>query len=427
LRTICIRAGAETARIKRLGFRLQTRFAKTLIAYIVGAFLLSIVFVAGCGESGNVAEIERESEPSVAAILPPTVTPTPPNNEFPIVGQPERFLLDDLSLVGIDEWINTEPLTLSQIGDLDRVILLDFWTYTCVNCVRTFPYLKAWHDTYAEHGLVIIGVHSPEFDFEKSVRNVQAAVDRYGIEYPVALDSDKQTWDKYGNHFWPSKYLLSTSGDVVLRHFGEGGYEEFESTIRAELERAGRDLTEVPMADVAGPERSTSAHTITRELYGGYTNGYLSDGLYAGQGAYYESPDIVVDYADDGTRRHGQYFLDGRWLNKSTAIVSGESAQTNPAQFAFEFFATSVNAVLGVEPNTTEVIVELDGHPLKADEAGVDITWDEKQRSVVHIHETRLYQIIELPEFGNHELTLKTNSEGLTIYTVTFGVNEYGP
>lgn len=397
-------------------------------------FVLSVVFALAisCGGTRNTPEDSSESPLSSAGILPPTATATPPSNEFAIVGQPERFLLEDLSLVGIDEWINSEPLDLGQLADSNKLVLLDFWTYTCVNCVRTFPYLKAWHEAYSDLGLVIIGVHSPEFEFEKVPANVQDAVERYGIEYPVALDSDKATWDKYGNHFWPSKYLITIDSDgnstVALRHFGEGGYQEFESAILAELDRLGYATGERSLINLAGPKRSENAHTVTRELYGGYSKNFISDGLYAGQDDYYIAPDSTVDYSDDGTRRHGQFFLDGVWINTANAVVSGEMDVAHSSQFVFEFFATSVNSVLSYSPEgVTDVIVELDGLPLTHAQAGPDIVWDSAGNSVVQVDESRLYQLVELPEFGKHELTLKTDSEGLAIYTVTFGVNEFGP
>lgn len=398
---------------------------------VLAIFAVSLLFatVLSCSEVEEPEVTEETSEPSssVAGILPPTVTPTPPSNEFAIVGQPERFLLEDLSLVGINDWINSEPLELDRLTADNRLVLLDFWTYTCVNCVRTFPYLNAWHDAYSDLGLVIIGVHSPEFEFEKVAGRVEAAARGFGIEYPIAVDSDKATWDKYGNHFWPSKYLINPAGEVVLRHFGEGGYVEFETQIRAVLEAAGQNLDAVPYVSVESPNRSGSAHTITRELYGGYSKNYLSDGLYAGQDAYYEAPDTIMDYVDDGTRRHGQFYLGGPWVNEESAVVTARNTTDNLSQFSFEFFATSVNSVLSSSFGYSEVIVEIDGQPVSEQQAGADITWTAEGESILSVRDPQLYQIIALPEFGKHELVLKTNSEGLAVYTVTFGVNEFGP
>jgi len=391
---------------------------------------LLAALVVSCADSERAAVPDKPTA-SLAGILPPTVTPTPPSNEFAIIGQPEPFLLEDLSLVGINEWINSEPLDVSQLAIEKKLVLLDFWTYTCVNCVRTFPYLTAWHDAYAESGLVIIGVHSPEFDFEKSAENIQNAVERFGIEYPVAVDSEKMTWDKYGNHFWPSKYLITAEpngeSSVVLRHFGEGGYQEFESAIRTELERLGHSIDGLRALIPNSPQRSENAHTITRELYGGYSKGYLAHGLYAGQDDYYLAPDTTVHYVDKGTRRHGQFFLDGGWINTEDALVSGKTSGEEAARFSFDFFATSVNSVLGSDHGLSSLIVEIDGKPLTRGQAGSDIAWNENGTSIVEVDEARLYQLVELPEFGKHELVLKTNSEGLAIYTVTFGVNDFGP
>ena len=410
--------------------------AQKLLGMVLATALISAVLVAACNGASDsdlvddqvsARNVIQPAGQSNADVLPPTATATPPSNEFAIIGQPERFLLEDLSLVGIDDWVNSVPLELDQLIDDKKVVLLDFWAYTCVNCIRTFPYLNAWHEAYSESGLVVIGIHSPEFEFEKLLANVEAATIRYGIEYPIALDNDKETWDKYGNHFWPSKYLISSTGEVVLRHFGEGGYDEFDSAIRTALEQSKNDVTGIPRVKIAYPDRSESAHTVTRELYGGYSKNFLSDGLYAGQDTYYAAPDTVVDYADDGTRRHGQFYLHGQWTNKESSLVSGQPSSGMQSHVAFDFFATSVNAVLSAPGETQQVVVEIDGAPVAVDQAGPDITWDSRGNSVLTVSDARLYQIIELPEFGKHELRLKTNSEGLAFYTVTFGVNEFGP
>ena len=411
---------------------MKHRLPIKLISVALAASALSVALAIACGDSQSA---QQPPESSRADVLPPTVTPTPPASEFSVVGQPEPFVIDDLELVGLDGWFNSDPLSVDELLGLGRVVLLDFWTYTCVNCVRTFPYLSAWHETYREYGLTVIGVHSPEFEFEKLPLNVQRAIERYGISYPVALDGGKETWERYGNRFWPSKYLIGASGEVVFRHFGEGGYDETESVIRTELEAAGNDLSGVARSNVVEPRRSEGAHTVTRELYGGYSNSYLSDGLYAGQDVYYDAPDVEIEYSDDGTRRHGQFYLDGAWTNSANSVITAIRSGNDSAYFAFDFFATSVNAVLGNaivgqtvgEEVEHEVVVELDGRPLLPEEAGVDIEWDLDGSSVLRVRETRLYQIVELPRFGKHELKLTTNSEGLAIYTVTFGIFEFGP
>ena len=186
-------------------------------------------------------------------------------------------------MTGLGRWFNSEPFTIGEQLTRGNVVLIDFWTYTCINCVRTLPYLRDWHEKYAPHGLVILGVHRPEFDFEHVAANVEAAIARLDVTWPVAQDNDAATWRAFRNRYWPAKYLFDTSGEIVHRRFGEGAYLEFERHIRAALARAGRDVSAIPLGlgdQVRDPARSEQ----TRELYGGY---WRSRGLYAAQVEYY--------------------------------------------------------------------------------------------------------------------------------------------
>ncbi|MBB1628966.1 thioredoxin family protein [Achromobacter sp. UMC71] len=131
---------------------------------------------------------------------------------------------------GIQTWLNSEPLTLA--GQRGKVVLVDFWTYTCINCINTLPYVKQWHQQYKDKGLVVVGVHTPEFPFERSTRNVEDAIKRFGIGYPVAQDNQYKTWDAYRNQYWPAFYLIDKQGNVVYRHFGEGNYAQTEAEIQ---------------------------------------------------------------------------------------------------------------------------------------------------------------------------------------------------
>ena len=144
---------------------------------------------------------------------------------------------------GILEWINSEPLTMQELRG--KVVLVNFWTYTCVNCINTMPYLKDWYAKYADQGLVIVGVHSPEFEFEKPTANVVEATVKFGLEYPVAQDNDFATWWSYDNRYWPAEYLVDKDGVIRYRHFGEGAYEETENLIRILLQETGVGLSGV--------------------------------------------------------------------------------------------------------------------------------------------------------------------------------------
>jgi len=175
---------------------------------------------------------------------------------------------------GIHHWLNSPPLTLA--GLRGKVVLVDFWTYTCVNCIRTFPYINDWHSRYAADGLVIVGMHSPEFEFEKITENVAASAQEAGLAHPIAQDNDFATWNAYGNRFWPAKYLIDQDGVIRYTHFGEGKYRETEEKIRELLEEAGANLSGkplgAPLITAAGVNLASrgagrgSAFGLTREL-----------------------------------------------------------------------------------------------------------------------------------------------------------------
>ena len=138
---------------------------------------------------------------------------------------------------GIDTWLNSAPLTMQQLRG--KVVLVDFWTYTCINCIRTLPYVKSWHAKYKDQGLVVVGVHTPEYPIERSTSNVKDALKRFDIQYPVAQDNRYATWQAYSNQYWPAFYLIDKGGKIVYTHFGEGQYEETEATIRKLLAQPG--------------------------------------------------------------------------------------------------------------------------------------------------------------------------------------------
>ncbi len=353
-------------------------------------------------------------------MLPPTPTTVP---LFADTGLADPLdTVPETKLVGIIDWVNSEPLDLEQLSADGNVVLLDFWTYTCVNCVRTFPFLRQMHERYGPHGLTVIGVHSPEFDFEKVTANVANAVEDAGLAYPIAVDSEKATWDAFGNHFWPTSYLIGADGEVAYRHFGEGGYDDTELQIRQAMEAAGIDLAGLPIGGDFAPPVAENAHTQTRELYAGYRLGYESTGLFAAQDEFYLGPDRVVEYIDSGLRRHGQFELDGSWLNESDSLASA-----GEGYIVFPFLATSVNAVLGTKGTPRTLVVELDGEPLTPEQAGTDVRFDSSGRSLIDVDESRMYRIIETDEFRRYELRLTADAEGLRVHSVTFGVFTEGP
>ena len=175
------------------------------------------------------------------------------------------------NLVGISDYLNTTPEKLSKDME-NKVILYDIWTYSCVNCIRTLPYITAWDEKYTDQGLLIIGIHSPEFEFEKNAENVQVAIEKYGIDYPVVLDNDMKTWKAFENNYWPRKYIADHQGNLRYDHIGEGGYQETEKIIQQLLEERSKAMKIEAMSSTSLVSIEEFEHTLFRspELYFGY-------------------------------------------------------------------------------------------------------------------------------------------------------------
>ena len=338
-------------------------------------------------------------------------------------------------LAGIEAWINSQP---TMIDDLrGKVVLVDFWTYTCVNCIRTFPYLKIWHAKYVDDGLVILGVHAPEFDFEKKLENVQNAVALYGIGWGVALDNDFATWRAYRNQFWPAKYLIDKDGVIRYTHFGEGAYDETELKIRELLEETGADLSRLdaalPSAQSIDPfYLDNPSARLTRELYAGWDRGYPDRRFGTGYVAppeYYAAPDQVVSYEDPGRHRSHQIYLQGPWYNGEESLTHARETTDFEDYILLNFSAKSVNVVIEPQGQGTEplkVLVTLDGEYLTDSNKGEDVVVEEDGRSYLYVDRPKMYAVIEAPSYGAYQLKLSPNSADFAIFAFTFGVYESG-
>ncbi len=309
-------------------------------------------------------------------------------------------------------WINTAPLAMS--GLKGRVVLLDFWTFSCVNCVRTLPHMKQLHMRYRSDKFVLIGVHTPEFEFEKIPENVTEAVKRFRIEYPVAIDSDNATWKLYGNQYWPRQTLIDENGKVRWEHAGEGEYDKMESKIRELLKEAGAS----PSDNLAstGPrtiEKSTPQYQkTTPEIYLGSLR---SEGFGNGQVCV---PGNCSEYLDQGKRSRDTPYLNGAWTQFPEYVMH---ETTKPGYSSLGYEARNANAVLGaLKMKPVRVSVELDGKPLGKDKAGSDVQWD-SEGSYLSVAENRLYDIVRTRDYETHELKLATDAADLCLYTYTFG------
>ena len=317
-------------------------------------------------------------------------------------------------------------------------MLLDFWTYTCVNCIRTLPYLKAWHDKYAEQSLVILGVHTPEFEFETVPENVIDAVGGFGIRYAVAQDNDYGTWRAFNNRYWPARYLVDADGLVRYTHFGEGAYDETELQIRGLLIEAGADLGGIPASSDSGPELDPKARSaagsngLTRELYAGYerNEGALrtrSVPPYILHEEYYQKHNADILYEDPGAHDNHFIYLHGLWRNDAESLLHARQTSDYEDYIAINFYATSVNVVMGAGNGTgLRVRVTIDGAPLALGQAGDDVMFDDQGDSYLFVDEPRMYRLVDLPVFGGHEFRLSSNSSDFSLFAFTFGAYEGG-
>jgi cytochrome c biogenesis protein CcdA/thiol-disulfide isomerase/thioredoxin len=303
---------------------------------------------------------------------------------------------------GNQSWFNTpDGAALTMEGLRGNVVLIDFWTYTCINCIRTFPFLKAWDAEYRDDGLTIVGVHSPEFPFERDAGNVADAIDQNGLSYPVVQDNDMATWNAYGNQYWPAKYLIDAEGQVRYVHFGEGDDEETEQAIRTLLREKGD-------AELGGGAAGTKVETAnpavrTPETYLGAlrAQGWVNGQILPGEQDF---GSVTRQLPPNG------FAYSGEW----TITEDGASSGAN-AGISAEFGADKVFLVLGSPEGEREVEVLLDGRPIPDELAGPDV-----RGGVATIGPQRLYRLVDLREAGSHELELRFEP-GVYGYAFTFG------
>ena len=402
---------------------------------------LFLTFAAvACGNSDSPASTDDSAdapptaglaaEPSQAPDTFGTIKPTSTSGPAPTpTASPPlpTYAEGVLELYGIEAWLNSEPFTIAEKRAQNKVVLVDFWTYTCVNCIRTLPFLREWHAKYADRGLVILGVHTPEFEFEKDYDNVRNAIARERIEWPVALDNDYETWDSFNNRFWPAKYLIGIDDQLTYRHFGEGAYIEVEQAIRDTLTEAGYDVSDIPIGSIDSAKRDPLANQVTRELYGGYERNYTTQGIYAGQEQYYIAADSTREYVDTGAYTPQQFYLQGLWTNGPESIIHARETNDLEDHLAFQFVGRSANVVIDpAGPEPFDVFVEIDDRPLKPEQAGSDVMFDDQGRSYFTVEEAKLYAFLEVPEFGKYIVKLASNSDNFAIFAFTFGINEGG-
>jgi thiol-disulfide isomerase/thioredoxin len=328
------------------------------------------------------------------------VTPTEP----PVAHLPN----DTLVFHGATGWINSAPLTES--GVRGKVIVVDFWTYTCINWRRTLPYVRAWAEKYKDHGLVVIGVHTPEFSFERDLDNVGRATATLGIPYPVVVDSDYAIWRTFHNQYWPALYIVDAQGRIRHRQFGEGGYEESERSIQRLLTEAGFDSPrDLVSPDPEGVEAAPDLGSLkTPETYVGYEQArrFASPG-----GAV---PDSALRYAKPSTLHLNEWAIEGEWT------IGAESAALNRAggRVVYRFHARDLNLIMRpAKGRPIRFRIRIDG-ALPGAAHGIDV--DEQGNGTTS--EPRMYQLIRQPSpVLDRTFDIEFLDSGVEVFDFTFG------
>lgn len=324
-----------------------------------------MVFIGGGFYIDYVSDSERESEKQIVK---------EESGNLKNVGAAPEFS-------GISTWLNSNPLTMKDFKG--KVVLIDFWTYSCINCIRTLPYVTEWYEKYKDNGFVIVGVHTPEFEFEKVTKNVETAIKRYNITYPVAQDNDFSTWRAYNNRYWPAHYLVDQNGNVVYTHFGEGKYDETENAIRKLFGLDALSSNDFP----------ENRDVRTPEIYFG-TN--RLDHLSSEQ----KATAAVSSYELPQSVGANSFALEGNWR------FDGESAilESGSGKIRLNYFSKNVHMVAEAkEPITVQIFI------------------DDQFVSELPVSFSQLYTLYEGLGSGNHIIDIVIPEPGFQIFTFTFG------
>jgi cytochrome c biogenesis protein CcdA/thiol-disulfide isomerase/thioredoxin len=376
----------------------------------LGALVLAGVAVIALGlDTGVLTRVALASTGGIEQKLIDAARPAPAPQPVVKQGEPLPIEGELPSLVGATQWFNTAPLTVQSLRG--KVVLVDFWTYSCINCIRALPYVHAWADKYKDHGLVVIGVHAPEFAFEKDPQNVGKAIKDLGVDYPVALDNNYAIWKGFNNEYWPAHYFIDPQGHIRHHHFGEGEYQQSEDVIRQLLTEAGQ-----------------------KNLPGGYVQPGAEGAEAAGSGDAMRSPETYVGYAraenfaggqvahDDAWTYHApktlmtnQWALDGRWT------VRDESARLDSANggIVYRFRGRDLHLVLGPghDGKPVRFRVTIDGKTPGADH-GMDTDADGNGT----VSSQRLYQLVRQANgTGERSFEITFLDPGVQAYAFTFG------
>lgn len=317
-------------------------------------------------------------------------------------------------------WINSNSLTMAELRG--QVVLIDFWEYTCINCIRTFADNKKWYERYHKYGFTIVGVHDPEFDIAYPADHVREAVKRFGLPYPIVVDDGFKIWRSYNNSTWPNRFLVDAKGVVRYHRPGEGADDAFERAIQRLLLAAHPGL-KFPASYAIVPEKDAFTPECgipTGEMYVGDWDGR---GVLANPEGYQARK--TLNYALVKEIRDGTAAVAGLWeTDKNGMIYRGKNKGDAPsdAQLEMRYHARELYAVLNVSHGRpSRLYIQQDGKSLDASNQGADALFDSEGRSYIEVREARLYYLVQNRSFGSHSVTLQPTKPGLTINSFTFG------
>ncbi len=295
------------------------------------------------------------------------------------------------------DWFNTKPLTIKSLSG--KVVLIDFWTYTCINCIRTLPYLKSWYSKYEKDGFVIIGVHTPEFAFEKDSKNVKQAIADFEIKYPVMQDNDYATWSAYNNRYWPAHYLIDKNGKIRYTHFGEGEYDKTEEMIQKLLKETGANIQDKIKNE------SYDVDSQTPETYLGYAR---MQGLASPESAAHDTKSA---YTIPSSLNLNTFAFAGNWTIEEEMATGEEGSIID-----FKFLAKNVYLVMNPIGSNAQVTIFLDGKEITKESSGRDVIGN-----TVTISSNKLYELVKLKKAEEHILRIKVIEGKVSAYAFTFG------
>lgn len=309
------------------------------------------------------------------------------------------------------EWVNSTPIALKELKG--RAVLIHFWDYTYYNCIQAINYIKVWNGRYRDKGLAVIGIHAPEFSFSKNKKNIVRAIEDMGIDFPVAMDNEFETWKTFSNRYWPSDYLIDANGFLADYHIGDGGYQQFETAIQDLLREIDPYVVLPKPIDALRPEDQDGVRltSVTPDLYLGFRRGRIGnkEGF---------MPYQTVDYSRPLELARDIYHAIGKWTDLPECLRF-EGDGWGEIVISFQANAVAIVVEPGIDKGPQEFEVLLDGNPLDHIDPDLD-TKREGKRTIVHCPYPKLYKIVKNSDGTRHVLTLRTQSRGISFYSLNF-------